>query len=128
MKYKKIDNSSSNVFEDDKEDLDQVISTSSPIDGHKNKLADNLAQVECNRCYKRVKDDELLAEHLKSHNNDLKPFICYLCRSDFQHRRSLKAHIIKVSTLIDPDLTFARISIFSYLASLRSTKPLSSWL
>lgn len=111
VKYKKIGNSSSNVFEDDKEDLDQVIPKSNPIDGYKNKLANNLAPVECNRCYKRLKDEELLAEHLKSHNNDLKPFTCYLCTSDFQHRRSLKAHIIKVSSLIDPDLTYAGIFV-----------------
>lgn len=87
-------------------------------------LSHNLVPGECNRCYKPFKDEELLVEHIKSHDGDSKPFECYICRTGFQHKRSLKCHLIKVSNLIAADFVLlkALLAHWTFSCNLKRRK------
>lgn len=74
-----------------------------PNETRKTTFFNNLAPIECIRCCKPCKDTELLAEHVKSHDDDSKPFGCYICKKQFHHKPNLRAHIRRVSILIAPD-------------------------
>lgn len=54
----------------------------------------NQPENECRRCCKPFENIELIAEHLKSHANDLTPFVCYVCGKGMANKTVLTKHIM----------------------------------
>lgn len=100
LNQKELEISSSNVIVDN-EDLDNFAVTSSSNENDKTNLFDNLAQPQCNICLEHFYNEELLAIHVKTHDErDLSPVVCHICGKTIKHKRSLKKHL-RVSFRID---------------------------
>lgn len=52
---------------------------------------------ECSRCCTEFENSEMLAKHMETHDADLTPFSCYVCKKGYHKKRSLKHHILTVS-------------------------------
>lgn len=90
IKHEQIDS-----FEDNSVDIED-----NSVDNHeelRKKSVNQKKSLECKRCPMQFHNQELLADHLNSHSNDPTPAKCHLCGKGFQHKRSIKRHLINVS-------------------------------
>lgn len=90
IKHEQIDS-----FEDNSVDIEDNC-----VDNHeelRNKSVNLKKSLECKRCPMQFDNQQLLADHLKSHSDDPTPAKCHLCGKGFQHKRSIRRHLINVS-------------------------------